>query len=263
MADSEKQSLRVQYKDLLPRVVVGVVLIAIALFGGWQGGLFFDFLMGLAALLMFREWARLVRLYGNDRLVGFVGIAAAIVLADANIFAMAFGALFVTAAWYVLRMRRAALGVLYSGLPFVALIWLRTQEKGFALIVWTLAVVWATDIFAYFAGRTIGGPKIAPSISPSKTWAGLIGGMTGAAIVGSALTTAFSLPFDPMHSAILGAALAIAAQCGDFYESHLKRRAGVKDSGHLLPGHGGIMDRLDGLVPVAMIVSGAVWLLGS
>ncbi|MGB3722746.1 MAG: phosphatidate cytidylyltransferase [Pacificimonas sp.] len=263
MAVSERQPLRVRYKDLLPRIVVGAILIAIALFGGWQGGLFFDFLMGVAALLMFREWARLVALTDNDRMVGFVGIGAGMVLADALLFPMAFGVLILSAVWYLFSNRRAALGVVYAGAPFVALIWLRTQEKGFALIVWTLAVVWATDIFAYFAGRTIGGPKIAPSISPSKTWAGLIGGMTGAAAVGSGLTMAFSLPFDPFHSAGLGAALAIAAQSGDFYESHLKRRAGVKDSGHLLPGHGGVMDRLDGLVPVSLIVSGAVWLLGS
>ena len=263
MAGSEvKPPLRVRYRDLAPRALVGVALIAIAIFGGWQGGLLFNFLISLAALLMFREWARLHPYDDTSRMLGFVGIGAAAVLSNEALIVPALGALLATAAGYVFRHRSAALGVLYCGIPAVALMWLRAQEQGFGLLVWTLAIVWATDIGAYFAGRTIGGPKLAPSISPSKTWAGLIGGMTASALIAGALTSLFPLPFDFALSALLGALLAVAAQVGDFYESHLKRKAGVKDSGHLLPGHGGVMDRLDGLVPVAILVAGTVWLSG-
>ena len=259
-AATEKPGLRVRYKDLLPRALVGALLIAIALFGGWQGGLFFNFLMGLAALLIFREWTRMTGTYGNERLVGFVALGACGMLANDELWLPAATVLVLAVSYYLIRQKRAAAGILYAGVPTFALMWLRVQETGFGLIVWTLAIVWATDICAYFAGRTIGGPKIAPRISPSKTWAGLAGGMLGAAAIAAALTYAFSLPFTLVASALLGALLAVAAQVGDFFESHLKRRAGVKDSGHLLPGHGGVMDRLDGLVPVAVIVAGAVYL---
>jgi phosphatidate cytidylyltransferase len=110
-----------------------------------------------------------------------------------------------------------------------------------------MLVTWATDIFAYFAGRSIGGPKLAPRISPNKTWAGLIGGMAGAALVGAAAAWLLGIgePF-----LWLGAPMGLLAQLGDLYESGVKRRRGVKDSGTLLPGHGGVLDRLDGLLPV-------------
>jgi phosphatidate cytidylyltransferase len=113
-------------------------------------------------------------------------------------------------------------------------------------LLWLFLVVWATDIFAYFVGRGIGGAKLAPSISPGKTWAGLVGGMLGAAVVGGIVSTATG---GPIWLAIVAApVLAVVAQAGDLFESLLKRRAGVKDSGTLIPGHGGALDRLDGLL---------------
>ena len=113
--------------------------------------------------------------------------------------------------------------------------------------IWTLALVWATDIGAYFAGRAIGGPRLWPAVSPNKTWAGLIGGMAGAALFGWLAAWFFDLgaPFS-----WIGALMGLLAQLGDLFESWLKRRAGVKDSGTILPGHGGALDRLDGLLPV-------------
>ncbi|MEE4350815.1 MAG: phosphatidate cytidylyltransferase [Pacificimonas sp.] len=258
MAASDKLSLRVRYRDLQPRVIVGLLLIAVALLGGWQGGLIFNFLIGVAALLMFREWARMHGLRRSLRLGGFIGLGAAVVLANESLFWLALGAVAATAAVYF-RQMQVAIGALYCGIPAVALIWLRGQEAGYGLLIWTLAIVWATDIGAYFAGRTIGGPKLAPSISPSKTWAGLFGGMAASALIGGALTLVFTLPFSIGVAAALAAGLAVAAQAGDFYESAVKRRAGVKDSGNLLPGHGGVLDRLDGLVPVSILVAGAVW----
>ena len=142
-------------------------------------------------------------------------------------------------------------GVLYCGLPVLALTFLRRQDDGL-LTFWALALVWATDIGAFFAGRSIGGPKLAPRISPAKTWSGLIGGI--------ALATALALVLHlfeglPLHLVLATPMLAILAQGGDLYESAIKRRAGVKDSGNILPGHGGVLDRLDGLVPVAPVAA--------
>jgi phosphatidate cytidylyltransferase len=146
---------------------------------------------------------------------------------------------------------RLGWGLLYVVLPAVGLLYLRDQH-GLALTLWALAVVWATDIGAYFAGRAIGGPKLAPRLSPNKTWAGLIGGMVTAAAVGAAIAIGADLS---MRLLWLGGVMAVFAQAGDLFESWLKRRAGVKDSGAILPGHGGVLDRLDGLVPVASLVA--------
>jgi phosphatidate cytidylyltransferase len=138
-------------------------------------------------------------------------------------------------------------GVLYAGLPSLCLLSLSWVWE--TLILWVFVVTWATDIFAYFAGRGIGGPKLAPRISPNKTWAGLAGGVAGAALCGWLLATWFEMePFFLWA----GGPLAIVAQAGDLYESWLKRRAGIKDSGSLLPGHGGVLDRLDGLLAVSI-----------
>lgn len=136
-------------------------------------------------------------------------------------------------------------GIPYLLLPAFGLLLLRIE--GFQITLWTLAIVWATDIGAFFAGRAFGGPRIAPSISPSKTWSGLAGGMIAAGVVGAMLADRPLLVW-------LGPLLAILAQAGDFFESWIKRRAGVKDSGSILPGHGGALDRLDGVVPVAAVM---------
>jgi phosphatidate cytidylyltransferase len=140
----------------------------------------------------------------------------------------------------------------YLILPLVALLWLRLDPTyGRVAIFWLLFLVWATDTFAYFAGRAIGGRKLAPRLSPKKTWAGLIGGMFGAALVGAVAAIWLDLG-SPALLALVSAGLAVVAQAGDILESALKRRAGVKDSGKLIPGHGGILDRVDGLVTAAV-----------
>lgn len=146
------------------------------------------------------------------------------------------------------RRSSLALGFLYIGIPAFALLAL---EWGWErLTFWVMIVTWATDIFAYFAGCTIGGPKLAPRISPNKTWAGLVGGMVGAAALG--WISAHFLGLGGIFL-LLGAPMAVLAQAGDLFESWLKRRAGVKDSGAILPGHGGLLDRLDGLLPLLVV----------
>jgi phosphatidate cytidylyltransferase len=145
----------------------------------------------------------------------------------------------------VSRRLAMATGFLYIGIPTFALIvveWAR-----YDIVYWLMLVTWTTDICAYFAGRRIGGPKLAPRVSPNKTWAGLIGGMVGALIVGGLVAWAFDLPLPFLFA---GAPMAVLAQLGDLYESWVKRRCGVKDSSNLIPGHGGVLDRLDGLLPV-------------
>jgi len=143
-------------------------------------------------------------------------------------------------------------GVLYAGLPVLSLLLIRHQHDGLVYAFWTMALVWVTDIGAYFAGRTFGGAKLAPAISPNKTWAGLIGGMVLAAVFGIVMHYAYGLA---LRLTLASPLLAVVAQAGDLYESWLKRRAGVKDSGNILPGHGGVLDRIDGLVPVAPVAA--------
>ena len=144
-------------------------------------------------------------------------------------------------------------GFIYALLPALALLWIR-ERSGFNLLLWTFIVTWATDIGAYFAGRRFGRRKLAPTISPGKTIEGLCGGIVAAALFGGVWVFAAVLG-EPLL--LLAPLFAIAAQAGDLFESAIKRRAGVKDSGSWLPGHGGVLDRLDGLVPVAVLTAAA------
>lgn len=246
------------YGDLLPRVVVGVALIALALGAVYLGGIAFALLAAVVVLLLYGEWCAMHQIGRFLRLGGMFALAGAIMFTHLGYPAYALVLVGVTALSLFFLSRTAAWGVLYAALPGIALVWLRAEPLGAQLVIWTLAIVWATDIAAYFSGRTIGGPKIAPSISPSKTWAGLGGGMIAAALTAWLLARQFGLDLNPAFAAALGAILAVAAQVGDFFESHLKRRAGVKDSGHILPGHGGVMDRLDGVIPVSILVAAAI-----
>jgi phosphatidate cytidylyltransferase len=146
-------------------------------------------------------------------------------------------------------------GFLYALLPALALLWIRERDShGLALLIWAFVVTWSTDIGAYAAGRRWGKHKLAPTISPNKTVEGLCGGIAAATLLGGAWTLATGLGAALMA---LAPVLAAASQAGDLFESRMKRRAGVKDSGNWLPGHGGFLDRLDGLVPVAVLTAAA------
>lgn len=255
---------------VLSSLVLATVTVLAVLAGGW---LFIAFTL-VAVLVMAGEWTRLMPgPPGTARLPvaaaaaavpmlavlllvnGSVELAAALVLVGAAL-AAAVAALVPGAA-----PDRAAGGVVYVGVPVLALVWLRTDvPAGLAHVLWLLLVVWATDICAYAVGRTLRGPKLVPRISPSKTWSGLIGGMVGAGVVGGVTALAFGAGL--AFPAALGVVLAAVAQAGDLFESFLKRRASVKDSGHLIPGHGGLLDRVDGLVTAAPLFAGLVWLQG-
>jgi phosphatidate cytidylyltransferase len=138
---------------------------------------------------------------------------------------------------------------------------LRSGESGLAAIAVLFAIVWATDTGAYFIGRLIGGPKLWPAISPKKTWAGAVGGLVAGAAVGTGAAMAFGADFTVLTVAVT-AVLSISAQAGDLFESWVKRRFGAKDSGRLVPGHGGLMDRVDGLASAAVAAVVVGWLAG-
>jgi phosphatidate cytidylyltransferase len=157
----------------------------------------------------------------------------------------------------------ASIGVALVGLPAVALVWLRSiPDIGLDLLLWLLIVVWTTDTAAYVVGRRVGGPRLAPVVSPGKTWSGLGGGVIGASL--ASVITGWALGSERLlQLAGLGAVFALLAQLGDLAESMLKRRAGVKDSGSLIPGHGGVLDRVDGLLltapALALLVAAKAW----
>lgn len=261
MTDTPKPPIA---SDLKTRAIVGVVLIVVALLSLWVGGLAFWLLAVLAGLLMSAEWVDMHK--GDARAKRTVQFALSVPLAimapiaaGPGFFALgllAGGAFFVAA---VTRRADLARGIVYVGLPVLALVFLRDRPDGLLLCFWALALVWACDIGAYFAGRTIGGPKLAPRISPNKTWAGLLGGVAAATIFGGVMHGQ-GLPF---LLAMATPLLAVLSAGGDLYESWLKRRAGVKDSGTLLPGHGGLLDRLDGVVPVAPVAAALVMIDGA
>ncbi len=202
--------------ELVVRTVTGLILIAAALVAAVVGGNLLAVFVAAIATLMFYEWTRIVRGWG--------------------------------AAWHVS-------GFVYALLPALALLWIRERDvHGLELLIWTFIVTWSTDIGAYFAGRSFGKRKLAPTISPNKTVEGLYGGIAAATLLGGAWAMATGLG-TPLLA--LAPVLAVAAQGGDLFESGMKRRAGVKDSGAWLPGHGGALDRLDGLVPVAVLTAAA------
>jgi len=251
--------------DLATRLLVAIALIALAAVALWAGGLGFWLVIAPIGLLMIGEWADLHGASRQHRRLAQYALTVPLAIMAPGLAAgpgfLALG-LVIGAAFFVAAVtRRGALaaGVLYVGLPVLALLALRAQEPaGLLYTFWAMALVWACDSGAYFAGRAIGGPKLAPQISPNKTWAGFVGGIAAAAVFAALLVVWFALP---VSLAIATPGLAVFAQLGDLYESHLKRQAGVKDSGNLLPGHGGIMDRLDGLVAVAPIAALLVLLL--
>jgi phosphatidate cytidylyltransferase len=266
-----------QQSDLSTRFVAAVVMIAVASAVIYLGGAsavgewVFRLLVAGVAGLMLVEWGDMHRLARTRSYVGAALLVATLlaatqalypageidVIADVEgIFSETFdqlgwGFLAVAAGalLYGLVARRvsAGWGFFYVGAPTFALLVLEWAR--FDLVFWAMLVTWSTDIFAYFAGRSIGGPKLAPKISPNKTWAGLIGGMAGAAIVGAVAAYLFGLD---NWFLLAGAPMGLLAQLGDLYESRVKRRLGVKDSGSLLPGHGGVLDRVDGLLPVVL-----------
>lgn len=215
------------WRDLRVRVLSAAIIAPVALGALWIGGIGWQALIVLLAIGMATEWVSISR---------------------------------------ATRKRHDSAAILAAGLLYLvpataALIWMRNDALvGRANVLFIVLVVWASDIGAYLAGRMIGGPRLAPAISPGKTWSGAAGGLCAAALVGvaaAALGTG-----DLLHGALMGAMLGVATQVGDLLESALKRYFGVKDSGRLIPGHGGLLDRLDGMLMAAPVAAIVVLALG-
>lgn len=247
-------------RDLRPRLVSGVLLAGLALSLDYLGGISFAILVLSVSFAMAWEWGRIVR---GDAFDAAFFVHAGAVLAGLVLAWLGYAALgvvvAVVAAVIALPLsfgRRgllSAIGVLYVCIPAITLVWLRGDVSyGFLTVLFILLLVAMTDIGAYFGGRIIGGPKLWPRISPNKTWAGLVSGLTASAIAG-ALMAGLVDGASPVRLGIAGVVVGLFAQLGDLGESALKRDVGVKDASQLLPGHGGFLDRMDGVVVAASV----------
>ena len=219
MAVSSVSALQVaasgRFRGLSTRIVSALVLGPLLLAAVWYGFPWIDFVAAIAAPLMVWEWSRLTR-----------GLPIARTLA-----------------------------IVYAMAAVLALLWMRHQPgSGRETVLWIVACVWAADTGAYFLGTIAGGAKLAPRISPSKTWSGLVGGMCWAAVISAAMGLVFQLG-ETITLALVGIGLAVVDQVGDLLESAAKRHAGVKDSSRLIPGHGGLLDRIDGLMACLVVVA--------
>jgi phosphatidate cytidylyltransferase len=244
--------------DFRLRLLSGLGMGALAAAFVFTGPMPFAVLVVVVAMLLSWEWSRLV--HGSDADIVLVVHLAAAFAASAlaafgyvglGLLALAIGAILAM----VLSLGRnsiyAAVGVFYAGLPSIAIIWLRSDPTlGLLAVVFLIVVIVAADTGAFMSGRLLGGPKLWPRVSPNKTWAGLIGALAASAVIGACFWFVVQ-GSSPLWLAGMAAALGLVSQIGDLAESALKRRFSVKDTGHLIPGHGGIMDRVDGLVAAA------------
>jgi len=244
---------------LVLRIVSAAVLAPLALFVAWLGDWPFALFWGAAAIAVLWEWTRLVA--GPRHFLMLSSCASAIVVAAlvawrgrpiAGILLVGLGALAATI--FAPRERRfwITAGIGYAGTMLLAPMLLRADAQyGFFAMVLLFAVVWTTDVFAYFAGRAIGGPKLSVAISPKKTWAGAIAGALGAIVIAVIVAGLFGSS-NGGTIAVVALLLSVLAQLGDLLESWVKRRFGAKDASGLIPGHGGVMDRLDGFWAAAL-----------
>jgi phosphatidate cytidylyltransferase len=245
------------HNEVLVRTISGVTLGVFVLVLTWFGGIGFRLLSVAIMVMVFFEWFRIVQTKTLSRRIWVVGCATMVAV---GVFLLAGSALLAISlaacgAALTVLMRRLegldlwpALGLIYAGFFGVAFAELRNSgEFGFAVMIFLFAIIWSTDIFAFFGGRALGGPKLAPAISPKKTWSGFLCGLAGGVVAGLIAAYIFSAP-NYLWIATLSIVLSFSGQLGDLFESALKRRFEVKDSGDLIPGHGGVMDRMDSMI---------------
>ncbi len=256
--------------NLRLRILSALVLAPAVLWLAWLGGLPFRLLVTATGFAIFYEWAHMAKLDRRRLAWGAYGLLLAVplllmaagtppdvtfvALVPVLLAALAVGSFAGHGAW-------GAAGIAYAAVPCIAFAALRGGDAaGLVAIAFLFAVVWATDVFAYFVGRAFGGPKLAPAISPGKTWSGALGGAVFAVLAGAAVAAALGIAHWPLL-ALVAVCLSIASQIGDLFESWIKRRYGAKDSSRLIPGHGGVMDRVDGLVAAATALYVVGWLM--
>lgn len=252
------------HNEFITRLISSIVLILPVFLAIWLGGYTFLILELFCAVILIWEWTRLTA-QGASKfasavtytvVLGFIFLAS---LHDKVVMGIAIISILLGVIGGLISFRNArrwlAGGIIYLALPLAALVWIRSDpEEGRVATFWLFSIVWATDISAYFIGRAVGGPKLLPRLSSKKTWAGLMGGAAAAAIVGGGF--ALFIETDSIVALVgLSAGLAIVAQAGDFFESWVKRYFNVKDSSFIIPGHGGLLDRVDGLLAVGAAVA--------
>jgi phosphatidate cytidylyltransferase len=247
-------------RNLITRVASAIVLVPLAIAAAWAGGWYWTALVTLCAVGLFVEWLMMTGAAGNAPLLvtgaAVLAIAApflALRNVDIALLVLALGLIGV--AFRSSAPRSWAIGgFLYAAAALVSSIVVRLdRSEGFVALVFILLVVWCADIGGYFAGRTIGGPKLWPRVSPNKTWAGAAGGFILSLLVAGGFAINGFGKMAPLL--LIAAALSVASQLGDLFESAIKRRFGVKDSSHIIPGHGGLMDRLDGFVAAVVLAA--------
>ena len=247
-------------RNLSTRIIAAAVLIPLAIAIAYAGGWLWTALVTLAAIGLYVEWLMVVGLVADKRVVAsgvaalaIAGLCLAIGRIDAALIALGIG-LVAVAIITPAQRNWSALGFLYAAVAEIASVLLRLDPvKGFAALVFVLVIVWVTDSGGYFAGRGIGGPKLWPRVSPKKTWAGAIGGFVASLAVAGAFA-ALDLG-KAGHLLMISGVLSVVSQLGDLFESAVKRRFGVKDSSQIIPGHGGLLDRLDGFVAVVAVAA--------
>lgn len=257
----------VSLRNLGIRAASALVLAPMAVLAIWAGSLWFLAIILAAVVLLSREWAAMSAPGRRDLITGAVAVAimAATVTAHTGEMSLALVVLVFGAAAVALYARKlglegvdAAYGVLYLGWPAIVLIWLRDGDSGIGLS-WTIlvfVVAWSSDVMAFLVGSVIGGPKLWPRYSPNKTWSGFVGGLIAGSAAGWLVASFLPLGLSsPLWGLALGLAGALATMAGDLWESALKRRFGVKDAGGLIPGHGGLLDRVDGLMFAAVVIA--------
>ncbi len=253
------------WSDLTQRLVSALVLAAIVLAITWSGPLPFALLVAFGAIILCWEWAKMVRGADFDELLIIHSIAVLVScgLVVTGHYSVALLVLLIgPAVKFVFSANRQAknlgislLGVPYIGLPVIAMIWLRGDPNyGFYAILYLFITVWTVDIFAYISGRSFGGPKFAPRISPKKTWSGFIGGVGAGAIAG-ALFGAYIGNTSLIVIGLVSLVIGVVSQIGDLFESAFKRHFDIKDASNLIPGHGGLFDRVDGLMFGALVAA--------
>jgi phosphatidate cytidylyltransferase len=247
-------------RNLLVRVLAALVLAPLAIAIAYSGGWLWATLVTLASIGLYVEWLMIIGLAREMRVtasgVAALAIAGICLIAgriDAALIVLAIG-LVAVALVSPERRNWTATGFLYAAAAEIAAVLVRLDsDNGFAALMFVLLVVWVTDIGGYFAGRGIGGPKLWPRVSPKKTWAGAVGGFVASLVIAASFA---ALGLGKTGALLLVAAfLSIASQLGDLFESAVKRRFGVKDSSQIIPGHGGLLDRLDGFVAAVVVAA--------
>jgi phosphatidate cytidylyltransferase len=259
---------RRDWSDLRARIISGLVLASAGVAAAWFGGPWLAGACGAAVVAMSYEWARMSEPQALTPAFMFslAGSLGAVMFSSWQYLGLGVVWLGVCAALSATRRRsltgilETAGGAIYIGLPAAVFLWLRNRgPEGLETILALFAIIWASDIFAYFGGKLIGGPKIARGLSPNKTWSGIIAGTLAGALVGLGCGYLFHAGAELRVAwFVIGALIAVTGLMGDLIESFLKRRFGVKDASKLIPGHGGVLDRIDSLMAATLLVGAAL-----